>query len=89
MKLLGNMRGMLFRSGYEYIPTERNDPWDGKQYEFMEDGKNHVVKDGVTYRQGAYKSEAPRGNWGRPRPFNSRINVSLQRQAGKRRRQNK
>jgi len=89
MKLLGDMRGMLFRSGYEYIPTERNDPWDGKQYEFMEDGKNHVVKDGVTYRQGAYKSEAPRGNWGRPRPFNSRINVSLQRQAGKRRRQNK
>jgi hypothetical protein len=86
MKLLGNMRGMLFRSGYEYIPTDRNDSWDGKQYEFTEDGKNHIVKDGVTYRQGDYRPEARGANWGSPRPFNSRTNVSLQRQARKRKR---
>lgn len=57
---------MLTRGGWKYVSTERDDPWDGKQYEFSENGQNYVVKDGVTYRQAKELGRAPGYDWGEP-----------------------
>ena len=57
---------MLTRGGWKYVSTDRNDPWDGKQYQFSEDGQNYVVKDGVTYRQAQELGRAPGYDWGSP-----------------------
>lgn len=62
--ILGIM--MLQRGGWKYVSTDRNDPWNGKQYQFSEDGQNYVVKDGVTYRQAKELGRAPGYDWGEP-----------------------
>lgn len=64
--------GMLMRGGWKYVSTDRKDPWDGKQYEFDEDGQHYVVKDGTTYRKAKELGQAPGYDWGSPENFNSR-----------------
>ena len=77
----------LFRGGWTYVFTRRrNYQRSGMQYEYTRGGENYVVKDGGTYRQAKELGQAAGNNWGSPRPFNSRINVALQRKARRRRR---
>lgn len=61
---------MLQRGGWKYVATDRKDKWDGKQYQFSEDGQNYVVKDGVTYRQAKELGRAPGYDWGEPENWN-------------------
>jgi hypothetical protein len=57
------------------------------QHEYARGGENFVVKKGVTYRQAKELGQASKGlehQWGNHQPWNARINVALQRNAGRR-----
>ena len=70
------------------MSTRRKDrKQTGMQYEYHEGGEHYIVKDGVTYRQARELGQESKGlehKWGNHRTFASRINVALQRNAGRR-----
>ena len=82
------MAKKLYRAGWTYLPTRRKSKQTDMQYEYSEGGEHYICKDGVTYRQAKELGQESRGLehiWGNHRVFASRINVALQRNAGRRR----
>ena len=83
----------LYRGGWTYLPTRRkNRNQTDMQHEYHEGGEHYIVKGGVTYRQARELGQESKGlehKWGNHRTFASRINVALQRNAGRRKRGDK
>lgn len=66
------MMATMFRNGWRYVETDRKDEWDGKQYEFTEDGQHYIVKDDTTYRQAKEMGRAPGYDWAEPHNWKDR-----------------